>query len=74
VAERKLVALTRHADAVSADALVALLAAHEIEAHVEGADPLALPLGGRIRVVIAEEDLARAQRLLAEAEREAGER
>lgn len=62
--ERRLVALTRSADATSAGALVAFLAAHGIDAHVEGVDPLSIGLGGRVRVVIDEEDLRRARRAM----------
>lgn len=59
--ERRLVVVARLADAMSADALVAFLAAHRIDAHLEGADPLSIGLGGRVRVVIAEQDLRRAR-------------
>jgi hypothetical protein len=60
IRERRLVAFARFPDVASADALVAFLATHDIDAHVEGADPLAIGLGGRVRVVLAEEDLRRA--------------
>jgi len=60
-AARQLVVLARFRDALSADALVAFLGAHDIAAHVEGADPLSIGLGGRVRVVLAEEDLRRAR-------------
>ncbi|HEU4428394.1 MAG TPA: hypothetical protein VFT98_06540 [Myxococcota bacterium] len=58
---RQLIVLARFGDAASADALVAFLGAHDIDARVEGVDPLAIGLGGRFRVVLAEEDLRRAR-------------
>lgn len=65
--------VARFADAASADALVALLAAHRIAAHVEGVDPLSIGLGGRVRVVIEEGDVRRARRVIDDAERGAGD-
>jgi hypothetical protein len=62
--ERRLVAIARFNDAVSAETLVALLAAHGVDAHVEGVDPLSIGLGGRVRVVIGEEELPRARAAL----------
>jgi len=58
---RQLVVLARFGDAWSADLLVAFLANRGVDAYVEGADPLAMGLGGRIRVVLAEEDVRRAR-------------
>lgn len=68
MAARQLVVLARFGDALSADTLVAFLRAHDIDAHVEGVDPFAFGLGGRIRVVLAEEDLRRARWAMAKAE------
>jgi hypothetical protein len=59
-----LAVLARLGDGPSADALVAFLAAHDIRAHVEGADPLSIGLGHRVRVVLAEEDARRARWLV----------
>jgi hypothetical protein len=70
--ERRLVVVARLADAMSADALVAFLAAHGIDAHLEGADPLSIGLGGRVRVVIAEQNLRRARSAIENADASAG--
>ncbi|MFI5318234.1 MAG: hypothetical protein ACHQ6V_01535 [Myxococcota bacterium] len=71
--ERRLVVLARFGDVVSADALVGLLAVREIAAHVDGADPLTLALGGRVRVIVAEKDLRRAHWVLDNADVSDGE-
>jgi hypothetical protein len=71
--ERRLVVVARLADAMSADALAAFLAAHGIDAHLEGADPLSIGLGGRVRVVIAEQDLRRARSAIENADVPDGE-
>jgi hypothetical protein len=73
VGERRLVSLQSFGDAMSADAFVAFLAAHQIEAHVEGADPLSIGLCERVRVVIAEGDVRRARWVLDNADVSDGE-
>lgn len=65
---RQRVVFASFADVLSADALVAFLSAHQIEAHVEGADPLSIGLRSRVRVVLAEDDLGRARRAVESAE------
>lgn len=61
IRERRLVTFARFRDVLSADSLVAFLASHGVDAHVEGADPLSIGIGGRVRVVLAEDDVRRAR-------------
>ena len=60
-ATRRQVVLGRFGDVLSADLLVAFLRSHQIDAHVEGADPLSIALGARVRVALAEDDVRRAR-------------
>lgn len=58
---RRLVSIARFADVWSADSFAAFLRSRGVDARVEGADPLAIGLGGCVRVVLPEDEVRRAR-------------